>query len=1108
MLFHSAGYGQHKYGQSLIDSLVAELPHHKDDSNKVKLLTQLSFTYYQVNPDSGIRYAEMGVGLSERLKWDAGVAMASNSLGVNYQFKSNYAGALDCYRRALKINEALGDKKGISRNVGNMGMIYDYQGDYAKALECHFKSLAINEETGNKKGKGSNYTNIGNLYLAQKDFSKAIDYYKKAAKIFEETGDSVGITGSMVLMGAYYLAQDDYVHALKCYTDVLKLYQASGNKLSAGLVLGSIAKTYRMQGDYRTALENSKLALSINTELGNKRSAAINNGEIGLCYLKLARGKKSETPIDGYQQVGNREYALQSIGHFTQAIATFKETGALDELQTYLQYLSEAYELTGDTRRALDAQKQFNLYHDSVYSATSKTKLANLEMERALELKDHDLRIRNKQLEIELLTKSNERHALVTFLTILALFLAIAIFLFRRWKEKNEAARKKSEQGEYRYKALIEHNTDAVAILSAEGKALYVSPSVFGILGFTAEEAIAINVFSHAHPDDVWSIQEVFGKAMANPGLPIKAPAVRMMHKDGNWRWADAVITNLLHDPIINGILDNFREVTEQKLAEEKILHLNRLYAFISQINEAIVRIGDEQQLFDKACSIATEFGKFELAWIGVFDKPAKKVTLIAHSQAGADEMELFRSIIYTEGGPMSRMLKSGKCHVINDYRVEPQTSDWSVFANKRGFKSSITIPIKKSGEIEYVLNLYSSIRDIFSQEELVLLEDAAEDISFALEVFAREKLRKQAEEALQLSKENLQVIMDLIPQNVFVKDREGRYLFVNKSFASLYGLEPAEVISRSILEMIPSGNDASIYLKQDEDAISSTLPQVIPESTFIDSRGAQRIFHIVKVRFKLAGTDSYAVLGVSTDITARKQAENERSKIIEDVVQRNKALEQFSYIVSHNLRSPVANIIGLSELLHITDNQPERQKMLMTELSKSVKQLDVVIQDLNYVLQVKHEVNEKRELVKFSNIARDIQMSIDSLLRSEGVQIHCDFSAVDEMMTLKSYLYSIFFNLISNSIKYHQPGISPVIDIRSLVTAEGTTELVFSDNGLGIDLKKKGDQVFGLYKRFHAHAEGKGMGLYMVRTQVETLGGKISIESEVNKGTTFRIVF
>jgi signal transduction histidine kinase len=144
---------------------------------------------------------------------------------------------------------------------------------------------------------------------------------------------------------------------------------------------------------------------------------------------------------------------------------------------------------------------------------------------------------------------------------------------------------------------------------------------------------------------------------------------------------------------------------------------------------------------------------------------------------------------------------------------------------------------------------------------------------------------------------------------------------------------------------------------------------------------------------------------------------------------------------------------------------------------------------------------------VYFSELVADIQLSIGNMIAEEQFAIVSDFSEVNEFMTTKSYLYSIFYNLISNSIKYRKTDVNSYIKIKSNLI-NNSLFLTFEDNGLGIDLDKKGDQIFGLYKRFHFHIEGKGMGLHMVKTQTEALGGKISVKSEVNKGTTFIIEF
>jgi DNA-binding response OmpR family regulator/signal transduction histidine kinase len=237
------------------------------------------------------------------------------------------------------------------------------------------------------------------------------------------------------------------------------------------------------------------------------------------------------------------------------------------------------------------------------------------------------------------------------------------------------------------------------------------------------------------------------------------------------------------------------------------------------------------------------------------------------------------------------------------------------------------------------------------------------------------------------------------------------------------------------------------------------------------------------------------------------KQADEERTKMTADIVQRNKNLEQFSYIISHNLRAPVANILGLTNILQAIENDTAEGKKITGYLDTAAKNLDKVIRDINEILAMKHDVNERKQSIVFSSLLDEIMSGMQNNINEVPVHIISDFSQAEGMLTIKSYLYSIFSNLISNSIKYRQRFIKPVIEISS-VRLKNKIQLIFKDNGLGIDIKKNGRDVFGLYKRFHNHVEGKGMGLYMVKAQLETLGGAIFVESEVNKGTEFRIEF
>lgn len=247
---------------------------------------------------------------------------------------------------------------------------------------------------------------------------------------------------------------------------------------------------------------------------------------------------------------------------------------------------------------------------------------------------------------------------------------------------------------------------------------------------------------------------------------------------------------------------------------------------------------------------------------------------------------------------------------------------------------------------------------------------------------------------------------------------------------------------------------------------------------------------------------------GFNWDVTEAKEADLKEKKISADLMQRNKDLEQFAYIISHNLRAPVANIVGLSNLMAEDDITLDERNMFLKDVVVSVKKIDDIIRDLNHILQVKHHSNDNKETVHFQTLVDDIKIILGDYLNNKNVFIKCDFSEIAEMKTLKSYLHSIFYNLISNSIKFRQPNQPALIEIKSS-NQKDKIVLSFKDNSMGIDLDKHGGKLFGLYKRFHTdYAEGKGMGLYMVKSQVDTLGGKISVNSKINEGTEFFIEF
>jgi PAS domain S-box-containing protein len=323
-----------------------------------------------------------------------------------------------------------------------------------------------------------------------------------------------------------------------------------------------------------------------------------------------------------------------------------------------------------------------------------------------------------------------------------------------------------------------------------------------------------------------------------------------------------------------------------------------------------------------------------------------------------------------------------------------------------------------------------------------------------------------------------------------------------------ILGYEPGEMVP-SLDNFLTRVHPEDIqFVKQVMDETLKHFDHQKYDCRIIDKEGAIRHISAEMAVKRDESGKPLRINGFMRDVSDAKHAELKEKKISADLIQRNKDLEQFAYIISHNLRGPVANIVGVSNALLDGSLDEQENTEFMEALSVSVKKLDNIITDLNHILQVKHHVNENKERINFSQIVDDIKTSIGTFLDDKCIMISTDFSEVDEMSTLKSYMRSIFYNLISNSIKFRKPELVPVIEIKSHKDKDKIV-LIFRDNGIGIDLEKKSNQIFGLYKRFHPdYAEGKGMGLFMVKTQVETLGGKISVQSKVNEGTEFKIEF
>ena len=243
----------------------------------------------------------------------------------------------------------------------------------------------------------------------------------------------------------------------------------------------------------------------------------------------------------------------------------------------------------------------------------------------------------------------------------------------------------------------------------------------------------------------------------------------------------------------------------------------------------------------------------------------------------------------------------------------------------------------------------------------------------------------------------------------------------------------------------------------------------------------------------------------IETQMMALKDKNKELKTTFNELTNRFNDMMQFNYIVSHNLRSPIANLIGLSDIILKGQLEDAEKLKIITYIQASILKIDTTLKDLSMVLSMGSLVNKENEEIAIA----DLIATITNTLQIEELEVDYTLEiepGAEMIFTIKVYLESILYNLISNAIKYKSPNRKLVLWIQ-VFKSGNTTKIIISDNGIGIDLDLHGSDLFGLYKRFNAEVEGKGMGLHMCKTQIETLGGQIEVESALDKGTTFVLV-
>lgn len=247
-------------------------------------------------------------------------------------------------------------------------------------------------------------------------------------------------------------------------------------------------------------------------------------------------------------------------------------------------------------------------------------------------------------------------------------------------------------------------------------------------------------------------------------------------------------------------------------------------------------------------------------------------------------------------------------------------------------------------------------------------------------------------------------------------------------------------------------------------------------------------------------------LVGFSLDISNLKFKEEELRNLINVTSLQNKKLVNFAHIVSHNLRSHAANFSMLLEFLLNEKDEKERKKITGMLIESSDGLLET-LDNLNEVVAISSNTNLSKKPVFLGEAVNKVVQGLSAFLKTNNARIVNNIPDEIKVNVIPAYLESILMNFITNGIKYKEPSRDPIIELTAK-TEDDFMVLGITDNGLGIDLKKHGDKLFGMYKTFHHNKDARGIGLYITKNQIEAMNGKVIAHSTVGKGTTFKIYF
>ncbi len=718
---------------------------------------------------------------------------------------------------------------------------------------------------------------------------------------------------------------------------------------------------------------------------------------------------------------------------------------------------------------------------------------------------------------------------------------------------------------ERRYTTLIESGFDFFAILGKDLSMLYIAPNNNNNLGYKPGFLTGRRAIDFIHPED---LPEVLAQMeqLQKPNSRIKLAPYRFQTAEEKWIYLETIAINKFHDQSVKGIVINSRDVTEKTRYVKALAESEEHYRFLFESSPLpmFAFATDTFQMVMVNTSALQQYGytKKEFLKLSALDLRPKSEHQKFHSfkpQLGQDKPLLFAgdwvhlkkdgTLIDVEIISSRIVLNNVVCRIVIALDITEKSKakqaleeSKSLFATiSENFPNGAILILDRDLRVEYIAGselsklkrqpedyigkiypdffhgetretIYATLLSVFEKRSLVF-EFTFRHLHYLVSAVVLKKggsedylllaIQNTTDQFNQLTQIHFQSnILQNVTNFILVTDNHFTVTYQNKQshqfFSSIGGVRSGN----KIFDLFPFKYHAALkevfdQLKDDEFA-----------DVQMEVEGLQPIW--ISVRFSImrdASNRNNGYLCVGENITNKKRIEKEKEILIQELNSTVKDLKQFSYITSHNLRSPIANLLGITNIIETEKVEDDFTRLLLEKVRESTNLLNDTVTDLMDVLLIKNNVNIEKESISLSQTWQEVVTSVENIVVESNAKIVVDLGDADTIVFKKTYLESILLNLLTNSIKYRSPQRQLMIHLKT-EKRDGYVVLYFMDNGLGINLSRHGNKVFGLYQKFHNHPDSKGLGLYLINSQIRAMGGKIEIESEENKGTTFTISF